>query len=77
MNQRICVMLMLFLSVPALALAHSGADKGCQTIAFIFPKTKQGIIIFTNVDDGYKVYEKLLKHYLGENGNKIFEIETK
>jgi len=25
MNQRICVMLMLFLSVPALALAHSGA----------------------------------------------------
>lgn len=23
MNQRICVMLMLFLSVPALALAHS------------------------------------------------------
>ncbi|WP_338814762.1 serine hydrolase [Bernardetia sp. Wsw4-3y2] len=59
------------------ALAHSGADKGCQTIVFILPKTKEGIIIFTNVDDGYKVYEKLLKHYLGENGNTIFEIETK
>lgn len=59
------------------ALSHGGADKGCQTIFFIFPKTKQGIIILTNVDDGYKVYEKLLKHYLGEYGNKIFEIETK
>lgn len=59
------------------ALSHGGADKGCQTIFFIFPKTKQGLIIFTNVDDGYKVYEKLLKHYLGEYGNKIFEIETK
>lgn len=59
------------------ALSHGGADKGCQTITFIFPKTKQGLIIFTNVDDGYKVYEKLLKHYLGEYGNKIFEIETK
>lgn len=59
------------------ALSHGGADKGAQTIVFIFPKTKQGLIIFTNVDDGYKVYEKLLTDYLGEYGKKIFEIETK
>ncbi len=59
------------------ALSHGGADEGCQTIVFLFPTTKSGIIIFTNVDDGYKVYEKLLKHYLGEVGNKIIEIETK
>jgi CubicO group peptidase (beta-lactamase class C family) len=59
------------------ALSHGGADKGCQTIVFVFPRTKHGLIIFTNVDDGYKVYEKILKHYLGEYGNKIFEIETK
>jgi len=59
------------------ALTHGGADKGVQTIVFIFPKTKQGLLIFTNVDDGYKVYEKLLVHYLGDYGKKIFEIETK
>jgi CubicO group peptidase (beta-lactamase class C family) len=59
------------------ALSHGGADKGVQTIVFIFPKTKQGLIIFTNVDDGYKVYEKLLTHYLGDYGKKIFDIETK
>jgi CubicO group peptidase (beta-lactamase class C family) len=59
------------------AISHGGADKGCQTIVFVFPKTKQGLIIFTNVDDGYKIYEKLLTHYLGEYGNKIIEIETK
>lgn len=59
------------------ALSHGGADKGCQTIVFVFPKTKQGLIIFTNVNDGYKVYEKIIKHYLGEYGNKIFDIETK
>ncbi len=59
------------------ALSHGGADKGVQTIVFIFPKTKQGLLIFTNVDDGYKVYEKLLTHYLGENGTKIVDIETK
>lgn len=59
------------------ALSHGGADEGCQTIVFILPKTKQGIVIFTNVDDGYKVYEKLLTHYLGESGRKIIAIEMK
>jgi CubicO group peptidase (beta-lactamase class C family) len=60
-----------------IALSHGGADEGVQTIVFIFPKTKQGLLVFTNVDDGYKVYEKLLLHYLGNHGKKIFEIETK
>lgn len=58
------------------ALSHGGADNGVQTIVFIFPKTKKGLIIFTNVDDGYKVYEKILTHYLGDQGKKIIEIET-
>lgn len=59
------------------ALSHGGSDKGVQTIVFIFPKTKRGLLIFTNVDDGYKVYEKLLFHYLGNHGKQIVEIETK
>lgn len=59
------------------ALSHGGSDKGVQTIFFIIPKTKDGIVIFTNVDDGYKVYEKLLTEYLGDYGRKVVEIETK
>ncbi len=59
------------------ALSHGGSDKGVQTIVFIFPKTKQGILIFTNSDAGVSLYENLLKHYLGKNGQKIFDIETK
>jgi len=59
------------------ALSHGGADKGVQTIFLLLPKTKQGLIIFTNVDDGYKVYEKIVTHYLGEKGQKIIDIETK
>ncbi|WP_394774135.1 serine hydrolase [Flavobacterium sp.] len=59
------------------ALSHGGADKGVQTIVLLLPKTRQGLIIFTNVDDGYKIYEKIVNHYLGENGKKIVEIETK
>ncbi|MFQ6601153.1 serine hydrolase [Flavobacterium sp. C3NV] len=59
------------------ALSHGGADQGVQTIFLLLPKTKQGLVIFTNVDDGYKVYEKIVNHYLGENGKRIIEIETK
>lgn len=60
-----------------IALSHGGADKGVQTIMFIFPKTKQGLLIFTNSDTGVSVYQTLLKHYLGKNGQRIFDIETK
>ena len=59
------------------ALSHGGSDNGVQTICFIFPKTKKGLLIFTNSDTGAAVYETLLKHYLGESGHKIFDIETK
>lgn len=59
------------------ALSHGGADEGCQTIFFLLPGTGQGIVIFTNADHGYKVYEKILTHYLGSNGQKIIAIETR
>jgi CubicO group peptidase (beta-lactamase class C family) len=59
------------------ALSHGGSDNGVQTIVFVFPKTNQGLLIFTNSDKGVSVYETLLKHYLGDNGQKIFDIETK
>ncbi|WP_053082698.1 serine hydrolase [Chryseobacterium angstadtii] len=60
-----------------IALSHGGSDKGVQAIFFLLPKTKDGIVIFTNVDDGYKVFEKLLTEYLGEDGKKVVEIEMK
>jgi len=60
-----------------IALSHGGSDKGSQCITLILPKTKQGILIFTNVDNGYKVFEKLILNYLGDNGQKIIDIEKK
>ncbi len=59
------------------AISHGGSDMGCNTIFFILPKTKEGLVIFTNVDDGYKIYEKLLFQYLPKYASKIIEIETK
>lgn len=60
-----------------IALSHGGSDNGVQTIVFILPKTKQGLLIFTNSDTGGSVYETLVKHYLGDNGQKIIDIEMK
>lgn len=57
-------------------ISHSGSDNGVQTFFVISPKTKNGLLIFTNSDVGNKVYEKLLIHYLGNNGQRIFDIET-
>jgi len=48
-----------------------------QTIVFILPKTKQGLLLFTNSDTGRSVFETLIKHYLGNNGQKIIDIEMK
>ncbi|ASK30020.1 hypothetical protein CEY12_07815 [Chryseobacterium sp. T16E-39] len=58
------------------ALSHGGSDQGTQCLAFILPQSRKGILIFTNVDNGYKIFEKLIAHYLGEDGKKIVEIET-
>lgn len=58
------------------AISHGGSDQGVQTIVFIFPKTKKGLLIFTNMDEGYNLYEKIISHYLGEQGKEIIKIET-
>lgn len=60
-----------------IALSHGGSDKGVNTIVIILPETKQGLVIFTNVDDGYKIYESIINQYFGVVGKKIVEIETK
>lgn len=59
------------------ALAHGGVDKGVRTQVFVLPQSKEALLIFTNVDDGYKVYERLVTTYLGENGKRIVAIELR
>lgn len=60
-----------------IVLSHGGSDKGVNTIVFLLPKTKKGLIIFTNAENGYKIYEPLVNHFLGNVGKKIISIETK
>lgn len=59
------------------AMVHGGDDIGVHTIAFMIPNTKQGLIIFTNSDNGTGAYQEVLLKYLGENGQGIIDVEMK
>ncbi|MCB0541850.1 MAG: serine hydrolase, partial [Bacteroidetes bacterium] len=57
------------------AMVHGGDDIGVHTIAFIIPKTKQGLVIFTNSDNGTDAYQEIILKYLKENGQGIMNVE--
>lgn len=59
------------------ALSHGGSDEGVQTLVFLLPKSKQGLIIFTNSDNGTNVYLKLITEHLKDFGKQIIDIEMK
>jgi CubicO group peptidase (beta-lactamase class C family) len=59
------------------ALVHGGDDIGVHTIAFIVPKTKQALLIFTNSDNGTDAFAEVLVKYLEKDGEGILNIEMK
>jgi CubicO group peptidase (beta-lactamase class C family) len=40
---------------------HEGADAGIRSLAFWLPDSKEGLIIFTNADNGYKVFKEMVE----------------
>ncbi len=56
------------------ALQHTGGDYGIKTLALILPKSKRGLVIFTNSENGIKVWGKIIREYFGEIGEKIIEM---
>jgi CubicO group peptidase (beta-lactamase class C family) len=54
----------------AYVLYHSGSNRGQNTKIFLLPKSKKGIVIFTNGENGNKVCEKIISVYL-ESGREI------
>ena len=46
------------------ALMHTGKDPGVNTLAIIFPKSKNGYLIFLNGDNAGKIFEELLTKYM-------------
>jgi len=60
-----------------IAFVHGGDDVGVHTIAFMLPSTKQGLVIFTNSDNGTAAFQEVLLHFLGENGQGILDVEMR
>jgi len=60
-----------------IAMVHGGDDIGVHTIVFIIPETQNGLLIFTNADNGTAAFADVLLHFLGKDGKGIFDIEMK
>jgi CubicO group peptidase (beta-lactamase class C family) len=60
-----------------IAITHGGKDEGVNTIIFMLPKSKQGLVIFTNCDNGTDIYIPTILSYLGNPGQGIIDVETK
>ena len=54
------------------ALMHTGKDPGVNTLAIMFPKSKNGYVIFMNGDNAGKIFEELLTRYM-YLGNEVWD----
>lgn len=46
------------------ALLHTGGDQGVNTLVMLLPETGEGLVIFTNGDNGKNLYFPLIEKYL-------------
>jgi CubicO group peptidase (beta-lactamase class C family) len=53
-------MVMPELSNGEYALIHTGSDPGVNTVVVLFPKSQRGLIVFTNSDNGVKLWTRIL-----------------
>ncbi|MEP7373994.1 MAG: serine hydrolase domain-containing protein [Chitinophagaceae bacterium] len=55
-----------------LALIHSGSDPGVRTIIILLPKSKRGLVIFTNSDNGMNMVLAIIRQSL-DIGEELIE----
>jgi len=58
------------------ALEHGGSDIGVRTMAIFLPKSKRGIVVMTNGDNGMFVSDRIIKEALAD-GAEMLEIMNK
>jgi len=46
------------------ALMHSGHDSGSHTIVILIPRSQRGLVVFTNGENGDKIYERIIAGFL-------------
>ena len=57
------------------ALVHWGSNPGLNTIVILLPKSKRGLVVFTNGENGREVYNKVVSNSL-ELGVEFLERST-
>jgi CubicO group peptidase (beta-lactamase class C family) len=55
------------------AVMHGGGDYGLKTIMLMFPKTKKGLLIFSNSENGMVLWRKIIEEYFGALGEEIIK----
>ncbi|MBO9728418.1 MAG: beta-lactamase family protein [Chitinophaga sp.] len=58
------------------ALEHGGSDVGVRTMAVFLPKSKSGVVVMTNADNGMFVTDQVIKRVLTA-GAQVLEIMNK
>jgi len=53
------------------AFMHTGGDYGTKTIALILKKSKNGLVLFANSENGMVLWQKIISEYFGEVGKEI------
>ena len=53
------------------ALQHTGGDDGTKCIVLLLPKSKRGLVVFINSENGLVIWKKIIEEYLGEAGKEI------
>ena len=53
------------------ALVHTGGDNGTKCIAMVLPRSRQGLVLFINSENGLKIWKKIIEEYFGETGAEI------
>jgi CubicO group peptidase (beta-lactamase class C family) len=75
-DQGLCWSVVRDLPEEEYALEHYGSDRGVKTQAVLLPKSKRGIVVLTNGDNGRNLYLKVIKESLDMGGillNHIFK----
>ncbi|WP_430412694.1 serine hydrolase domain-containing protein [Kordia sp.] len=53
------------------AIFNAGSDTGVNAIIIVLPKSKRGLIVFTNGDNGRALAMKMIAETLGDTGKEI------
>ncbi len=53
------------------ALVHTGGDLGTKALAVLLPKSRRGLLILSNAENGMVLWRKVVEEQLGEAGREV------